>query len=851
MDPGTGSSLLRPAGAGKQGDMPVITIMVSSAGAGQLAESIAAGVRQRPGIVLLAGRVVPVTEAGAILQTCGAASAIVILVGSEADLAHAAFQLTEQHPELAVVRIAAHAGALAGDIFPDDLEKLIASACSLLRNGETHDMQGARSRELHYQLDQHKHQHRVLNMVMEWIDATFLLYLHRSTDAADDLPGLSVGRGTVEQLLATSCIEHGHEHDSHQQRLAAAARKVLGLLDEQVSPAEPLAILCSRLALCEEEIWALLLCLAPELDNRYQRVYGYFNDDLGRRNASLGLIAAMRGDGLDVRMALAASHRLFDWRLVHGADQEAPHADDPLRVDGTVLAWLYGNRTALLHDPQLRGAVRSASWPGARWLDAPDAAAPALAQGLDWIAGQARWLVLEGSDGSSWRALLETAALQHGKLLLRIPVAGLGDPAQCDARLLRLARAARLMGMLPVIDAGGEAAPPGHVLDRAIATFAELLTPAVLIVPDIGAAIGAFPVTAYRVLRRTCAQDGATVFAAAAQDAGLEIDATRLALLAAAYPLPFDGIERAMHLAAAQGAVGQPPAQQALLVGAACHAVASPQLPQFATRLAASFQLAELVLPPDRRQQIDELVAHVQHAGTVLATWGFGAQLPYGRGVAALFSGASGTGKTMAARAIGSALQRSVFAVDLSRVLSKYIGEMEKNLYVLFDEAEKAGAILLFDEADALFGKRSETRDAHDRYANIETAYLLQRIEAFSGLAILTTNFAQNLDRAFLRRLRFVIDFPAPGAADRERIWRQCMPAAAPLAGDIDWGYLARRIEISGGHIRQITLRAAFLAAAQGAPIGMGHLLQATRAEAVKLGMPALERELAEQVAAA
>lgn len=255
------------------------------------------------------------------------------------------------------------------------------------------------------------------------------------------------------------------------------------------------------------------------------------------------------------------------------------------------------------------------------------------------------------------------------------------------------------------------------------------------------------------------------------------------------------------------------------------------------------------MLPSDRRQQLDDIVSHVLHAGTVLNTWGFGAQLPYGRGVTALFTGPSGTGKTMAAQAIGKALKRTVFAVDLSRVVSKFIGETEKNLDAVFVEAERVGAVLLFDEADALFGKRSEVKDAHDRYANIETAYLLQRMEAFSGLAILTSNFGQNLDSAFLRRLRFAVEFPRPDAAAREKIWRQCLPQEAPLAEDLDLHFLARRVEITGGNIRQITLRAAFSAAAEGEPINLNHILNATRAEVLKLGMPGLARELSDQAA--
>jgi len=183
-------------------------------------------------------------------------------------------------------------------------------------------------------------------------------------------------------------------------------------------------------------------------------------------------------------------------------------------------------------------------------------------------------------------------------------------------------------------------------------------------------------------------------------------------------------------------------------------------------------------------------------------------------------------------------------------VVSKYIGETEKQLDAVFNDAERAGAVLLFDEADALFGKRSEIRDSHDRYANIEVAYLLQRMEAFSGLAVLTTNLRRNLDEAFLRRLRFVVEFPKPDAAAREAIWRLCLPDSAPVAGDVDLRLLARRLELTGGSIRQITIRAAFGAAAEGAAaIGMRHVVAAVRAELLKLGLSAADRDLADLVA--
>jgi SpoVK/Ycf46/Vps4 family AAA+-type ATPase len=238
------------------------------------------------------------------------------------------------------------------------------------------------------------------------------------------------------------------------------------------------------------------------------------------------------------------------------------------------------------------------------------------------------------------------------------------------------------------------------------------------------------------------------------------------------------------------------------------------------------------VLPQAQRAALRQIEAHLRHRLTVLERWGFAARSSRGLGLAVLFTGESGTGKTMAAEILAAGLGLELYRIDLSSVVSKYIGETEKNLARVFDAAEASGAVLLFDEADALFGKRSEVKDSHDRYANIEVSYLLQRMEAYRGLAILTTNQKTALDPAFLRRLRFVVQFPFPDAEEREAIWRRTFPDHAPLA-DVDCAKLAR-LHATGGSIRNIALNAAFLAAEAGEPIGMRHLLDAARGEAGK-----------------
>jgi SpoVK/Ycf46/Vps4 family AAA+-type ATPase len=220
----------------------------------------------------------------------------------------------------------------------------------------------------------------------------------------------------------------------------------------------------------------------------------------------------------------------------------------------------------------------------------------------------------------------------------------------------------------------------------------------------------------------------------------------------------------------------------------------------------------------------------------VLDDWGLGAKLSRGRGLSALFSGAPGTGKTMAAEVLAGSLGLDLYVVELATVVSKYIGETEKNLARIFDASEAGGAMLFFDEADALFGKRSEVKDAHDRYANIEVSYLLQRIENHTGLVVLATNLKRNLDDAFLRRLTFLVEFPFPGVEERARIWRSVMPPKAPLASDIKWVRLAETFPIAGGNIRSAAMHATYQAAASDRPIGMVDLLRGVRRELDKLG---------------
>lgn len=273
-----------------------------------------------------------------------------------------------------------------------------------------------------------------------------------------------------------------------------------------------------------------------------------------------------------------------------------------------------------------------------------------------------------------------------------------------------------------------------------------------------------------------------------------------------------------------------------------CRSLSQPRLEDLAQRILPVAEWDDLILPEVQKQTLRQLAAQARFRMTVYESWGFAGKGRRGLGISALFAGASGTGKTLAAEVVAHELRLDLYRIDLSAVVSKYIGESEKNLKQVFDVAEEGGVLLLFDECDALFGKRSEAKDSHDRYANIEVSYLLQRMENFQGLAVLTTNFKSAMDKAFQRRLRITVDFPFPGVSEREAIWQRAFPPQTPTSG-LDIKRLAQ-LNMTGGNIRNITLNAAFLAAEEGGPISMKHLLQATRQEAIKTERPLSENEI-------
>ena len=652
-----------------------------------------------------------------------------------------------------------------------------------------------------------------------------------------DTPGYSVTRDTLLQSLDQPAAISITDVD--ESNLDAA---LVGAAESD----EPLALAYRTLGLDPAGFRALVLTLAPELDLRFQRCFGYLLDNMGCRAPSAALYRALlewaadRAEQADPLLALAK------WRILEPTGVAQP-AGEPLRTDLHFTAWLLGDAEALTADPRLRRVLRFRSWPGTHLIT--------CLAGVTSITTEASWALLCGDDAAGWRAVAEKATA-GGAVILRVELAALAHLDKIDAEDcgIRIARLAKLTQALIVVDT-----PPESIamIDRAVVTgFLAAITyrncNAALICSDEALAVRLLGGASYERFAGpplTRAQHMSAV-QIAARDAGVFLSPEAAETAGARYPLGLDDWEHVMRLARHREPNYKSSEPILDRFRTACKELANESVGHLVERIDPVFKLNDVILPQDRKQQLEEIVDHVRFASKVLDEWKFREQLPYGQGVAALLSGPSGTGKTMAALAVAKSLGIQVLRIDLSRVISKYLGDTEKALDRVFTDANRSGSALLIDEADALLGKRSEVKDAHDRWANIEVSYLLQRIETCS-LTLLTTNLRQNLDAAFLRRLRFVVDFPRPDVESREAIWRQCLPAESHVLTDADFRQLARRIDMTGGNIRQITLRAAFAAAAAGEFIGMEHVAHGTRAEYAKLGLPPAEIDVSNRRIAA
>ena len=592
--------------------------------------------------------------------------------------------------------------------------------------------------------------------------------------------------------------------------------------------------LCRIFRLSSVERRCLVAALAPEMDLRYGRVFAYLQDDVSQKAPGVGLLLELieSQDPLAARRLFLSGSNLLRWQILQLLNQPVGEPCTLLarggHLDERIVDYLLddGNSSCAESQREVAGPPPHSA---KRWQ-----AARRLLEHVEAGTNASRLFVLSGPAGAGQRNLAAWLAREVGLRLFWVDARSALKEA---GSVVRAVREALLNEAALAVDCT-ETSLTNEAMTEGLAALAELARehlPLTFIIsrghwqPPPAAWAGDCMVVELPLPNRA---ERLILWQEALAD--LTETGTPLPNLAAQFPLTMEQI----HIVAGQFRHTLPLAadgRSAEKLKQLCRA----HLP---TRVSGVIESDpqrtwdDLVLPSDVRAQLEELCGQARHRSTVLGRWGFDRKLSGGKGLHALFAGPPGTGKTLAAEVIAWALGRTLWRIDLSQTVSKYIGETEKNLDRVFRAAESVAAVLFFDEADALFGKRSEVKDAHDRFANQEVSYLLQQMDEYEGVAVLATNLSCNLDEAFVRRLQFIVEFPFPDEEHRLRIWQAVFPDTAPRSANVDLPALARAVRLSGGHIRNIALSAAFAAADGEGVISMAHLWHAARREYQKVG---------------
>ncbi len=705
-------------------------------------------------------------------------------------------------------------------------------------------------------------------------------------DPNDDYRGLYVTQVEAEQLLERpfgvswgQTIALSPEEEAAFAAALQQVRQPATVLTEPVgSQGQPSRLhqLAAAFGLDRMALDLFLLCLAPALDTKYERLYGYLQDNVMRRRPTVRLLLDLLGEPGAAKFALtvylAQDAPLFHHRLLEYVTEAPPNnmhwINQTVQVDEGVVAWLLGH-----YQPhtQLQGHV-TLTRPETTELDrllVGDAtlqrmqAVADLAQARDQSPSHPVTLspchplfVFTGIDGAAQAAAARWLAAAKQQPLLTVALDQVIGESCSAVQAVGLAlREAQLTGALPYLSGWDACLSQGETVTPALLTLVHAHPGPVIMAGrtswqpggidrhrpifhlDFGMptydqrlALWSHFTGANGVVSKTEQKKSNPLKSAQSAKSAFS-----LADLANQFGLTSGQIRDAV-LAAGDSALQAGEAVQSGHLFATARAYSNPRLNTLARKVTPRYTWEQMVLPADELAKLSEIVAVVKHRHQVMTVMGIGRQLAPSSGVMALFSGPPGTGKTMAAEVMAAALQLDMYKIELSGVVSKYIGETEKNLERIFTEASNSNAILFFDEADALFGKRSEVKDAHDRYANIEVSYLLQRMELYEGVTILATNLRANLDEAFARRFFRTVEFPFPKVAERLRIWQTLFPPELPKAPDVDFTLLAKRFDLAGGNIRNVIHSGAVLAASDGGQVTMGHLLHGVRRELQKIG---------------
>jgi hypothetical protein len=658
------------------------------------------------------------------------------------------------------------------------------------------------------------------------------------TAAADLLQGYVVEEGEADGLVAAIAARWA-------ARAAAASSAAPALAPARPPESEtpgcelPLARVVRTFGLDAVEYDAVLMALASELDAAWGRLCGYLNDHVGRTRPTLGLvleIAAAERAGQAPPSPLDMCRRPVVRDGLLELEGDGPLPGLPLRLSRAMAARLSGIDDDEPVEPGCRAFARE---PGALARLVIDDDVRRSAASWAGRAGRrtgpsAPPLVVTGASGSGRVALARAALAEAGlpATVLEIHAgATVADRLMVGRREARWGDAALIVEVCAPFATDAEWEALWRGLTAGAGPVALVVTPEAV---DRVVATAPAPPVLLRIGRPSLAMRAALWRALVPTGLGdAEVDQ-----LAARFTFGAGTMARVLAQAVAEAALDAKATSRvdAARLARACRAYGETAMGPLSQKLPLPYGRGDLVLPDALGVELDLARAWIRHQGHVVEAWGFGKRVAQGRGLTALFSGPPGTGKTMAAQVLARDLGVDLFRVDLSRVMSKWIGETEKNLGRLFDDAQAAGVMLFFDEADALFGKRSEVKDAHDRYANVEIGYLLQRMEEHEGITVLASNRMIDMDEAFLRRFHFILDFPMPARQERLRIWQGMFPAEAARAPGLSLQALADRFEISGGEIRNAVLAAAYLAAAEAQAIGMSQLVRALRRELLKNG---------------
>lgn len=660
------------------------------------------------------------------------------------------------------------------------------------------------------------------------------------------LDGLVITEAHINGLLnRPSALDHRDEADAQALafdcRIIAAARAaaLAGIF-------LPLPELAVRFGLSRLDQRILVLCLAPELDRKYDKLCGYLHDDVTARRPTVGLALELLCDTpsakLDARAVFAADAPLVRNGLIELGERGDPLIARPLKLDERIVDYLLqvpssDPRVASLRSfdetgvsAEIVGRIRSFFE-----RHAPPGS-PENCPALFYLRAQAE---------ADARHLAEAISTELEVTLLSVDAQALVARPEAFEREVRLLVRDAILTDAAICFAHGDAlfrnaGPELRCVMEATAGRLTFFTgEAPWHVPGLlGGRMLAeieLPMPGLSHRERAWAQrlNGAALH-----------DGIDVAALAAQFRFTPRQIDLAVGEAESRASWDCPQARiDMAFLQQVCRTQSTPHLDSLARLITPRRALADLVLPQDEVRQLREFCEHARYRDQVYGEWGFDQKLATGKGLNALFCGAPGAGKTLAAEASANALGRDLYKIDLSQVVSKYVGDTEKLLRRIFDEAQGSNAILFFDEADTLFGKRSEVKDAHDRYGNIQVGYLLQRMEEYDGISIMATNLRKNLDEAFVRRLQFIIEFPFPEERERAQIWRTHLPPQMPLADDLDVAFLSAAFKLSGGYIRNIVVAAAFQAAAEGSALAMRHVVRAVRREYQKMGRVCTQAE--------